>query len=59
MARLLLDSTVLIDVLHGYPAVARVMRFRRDGVEPWACAISVAEYGRLAGGRGHEGATAL
>lgn len=46
MARLLLDSTVLIDVLRGHPAAARVMRLRRDGVEPWACAISVEEIRR-------------
>ena len=46
MARLLLDSTVLIDVLRGRPAATRVMRLRRDGVEPWACAISVEEIWR-------------
>ena len=46
MARLLLDSTVLIDVLRGRTAAARVMRLRREGVEPWVCVISVEEIWR-------------
>ncbi|MCY3596260.1 MAG: PIN domain-containing protein [Rhodospirillales bacterium] len=46
MARLLLDSTVLIDALRGRPAAARVAGLRRTGTEPWACAISVEEIWR-------------
>ncbi|HTV11310.1 MAG TPA: PIN domain-containing protein [Acidimicrobiales bacterium] len=46
MARLLLDSTVLIDALRGRPAAARVAALRRTGTEPWACAISVEEIWR-------------
>jgi predicted nucleic acid-binding protein len=43
VARLLLDSTVLIDVLRGRPAAERVRRLRRAGVEPWVCAVTVEE----------------
>ena len=46
MARLLLDSTVLIDALRGLPAVQRLRSLRRTGVEPWACVISVEEIRR-------------
>ena len=46
MSRLLLDSTVLIDALRGRPAAQRLLRLRREGVEPWACAISVEEIRR-------------
>lgn len=46
MARLLLDSTVLIDALRGRPAAARVAGLRRIGTEPWVCAISVEEIWR-------------
>ena len=46
MARLLLDSTVLIDALHGRPAAARLAAWRRTGMEPWACVISVEEIWR-------------
>lgn len=46
MPRLLLDSTVLIDALRGRPAAARVARLRRDGVEPWVCAVSIEEIWR-------------
>ena len=46
MARLLLDSTVLIDALRGRPAAARLASLRRTGTEPWACAISVEEIWR-------------
>ena len=46
MARLLLDTTVLIDALRGRPAAARVARLRRLGTEPWTCAISVEEIWR-------------
>ena len=46
MARLLLDSTVLIDALRGRPAAKRVAGLRRTGTEPWVCAISVEEIWR-------------
>ena len=46
MARLLLDTTVLIDALRGRPAANRVAGLRRMGTEPWACAISVEEIWR-------------
>ena len=43
MARILLDSTVLIDVLRGRQAAERVGGLRRAGIEPWVCAITVEE----------------
>ena len=46
MARLLLDSTVLIDALRGRAAAERVAALRRLGTEPWVCAISVEEIWR-------------
>ncbi len=46
MARVLLDSTVLIDALRGRPAASRLTGLRRRGVEPWVCAISVEEIWR-------------
>ena len=46
MARLLLDSTVLIDALRGLPAAQRLRSLRRTGVQPWACVISVEEIWR-------------
>jgi predicted nucleic acid-binding protein len=46
MARLLLDSTVLIDALRGRSAASRVGGLRRTGTEPWVCAISVEEIWR-------------
>ena len=46
MARLLLDSTVLIDALRGLPVAQRLRSLRRTGVEPWACVISVEEIWR-------------
>ena len=46
MARLLLDSTVLIDALRGRPAAAQLAALRRTGTEPWACVISVEEIWR-------------
>ena len=46
MARLVLDSTVLIDALRGRPAAARITELRRAGTEPWVCAISVEEIWR-------------
>jgi predicted nucleic acid-binding protein len=52
VARLLLDSTVVIDALRGRPAASRVAGLRRRGIEPWVCAISVEEIWR--GLRPHE-----
>jgi len=46
MARLLLDSTVLIDALRGRPAADRLRAMRRVGTEPWICVISVEEIWR-------------
>ena len=46
MARLLLDSTVLIDALRGRPAATRLAALRQTGTEPWACVISVEEIWR-------------
>ena len=46
LARLLLDSTVLIDALRGRPAAGRIAGLRRTGTEPWICAISVEEIWR-------------
>ncbi|MDE0067275.1 MAG: PIN domain-containing protein [Acidimicrobiaceae bacterium] len=46
MSRLLLDSTVLIDALRGRPAAERLRAMRRQGVEPWVCAVSVEEIWR-------------
>ena len=56
MARLLLDSTVLIDALRGRPAATRMRQLRSTGVEPWVCVISVEEIWR--GLRHDEGAAA-
>ena len=46
MVRILLDSTVLIDALRGRSAAERLRMMRRDGDEPWVCAISVEEIWR-------------
>ncbi len=46
VARLLLDSTVLIDALRGRPAADRLRALRRQGDEPWTCAISIEEIWR-------------
>lgn len=46
MARILLDSTVLIDALRGRPAAGRIRQLRRNGVQPWVCAVSVEEVWR-------------
>lgn len=47
MARLLLDSTALIDALRGRPeAVERIKRLRRRGDEPWICVVSIEEIWR-------------
>ncbi|KZS57748.1 hypothetical protein A4G26_15120 [Mycobacterium kansasii] len=41
-----LDSTVLIDALRGRPAGERLRALRRQGDEPWTCAISIEEIWR-------------
>jgi predicted nucleic acid-binding protein len=46
VARLLLDSTVIIDALRGRPAAQRLAGLRRGGTEPWVCVISVEEIWR-------------
>ena len=46
VARILLDSTVLIDALRGRPAGERLRVLRRQGDEPWTCAISIEEIWR-------------
>ena len=46
MGRLLLDSTVPIEVLRGRPAAAQVASLRRAGTEPWVCVVSVDEVWR-------------
>jgi predicted nucleic acid-binding protein len=46
VARLLLDTTVLIDALRGRPAADRLRWARRRGDEPWVCAVSVEELWR-------------
>lgn len=43
---ILLDTTVLIDVLRGRPAADRVLGLRRGGQVPWICAINVEELWR-------------
>jgi predicted nucleic acid-binding protein len=40
---LLLDTTVLIDVLRGRPAGERVQDLHRAGQVPWICAVNVDE----------------
>jgi predicted nucleic acid-binding protein len=42
----LLDTTVLIDVLRGRPAASRVLELRTGGHVPWTCAINVEEIWR-------------
>ena len=46
MARLLLDTTVLIDALRGRKAAERLLALRREGSPPWVCAINVEEVWR-------------
>lgn len=46
MARLVLDTTILIDALRGTPTAGRVRSLRRAGVEPWSTVISVEEIWR-------------
>ncbi len=52
VARVLLDSTVLIDALRRRPAANRVRQMRRVGDEPWGCAVSVEERS-IGGAFGH------
>ena len=42
----LLDTTVLIDVLRGRPAAERLLRLRSSGQVPWVCAINIEEVWR-------------
>jgi predicted nucleic acid-binding protein len=46
VARLLVDSTVIIDALRGRPAAHRLAGLRRTGTEPWVCIVSVEEIWR-------------
>lgn len=46
MARLLIDSTVIIDALRGRRAADRLRTARRRGDELWVCALSVEEIWR-------------
>ena len=46
MARVLLDTTVLIDVLRGRPAADRLLALRAEQHVPWTCAINVEEVWR-------------
>lgn len=46
MARLLLDTTVLIDALRGRPAADRLRELRRTGDVPLTCAVNVEEIWR-------------
>lgn len=43
---LLLDTTVLIDVLRGRPAARRLLELRSVEPSPWVCAINVEEVWR-------------
>jgi predicted nucleic acid-binding protein len=59
MASVLLDTTVLIDVLRGRPGtVARLLALREAGDEPWTSAVNVEEVVRGLRPR-EEGAAAL
>ena len=53
MAAVLLDTTVLIDLLRGRKgAVGRVRQLRRSGDRPYVCAVNIEEVERgLRGGR--------
>ena len=46
MARLLVDSTVVIDALRGRSAAERLRLARRRGDQPWVCAVTVEEIWR-------------
>lgn len=56
MGSVLLDTTVLIDVLRGRSAVERLRELRSAGDRPFVCAINVEEVAR--GLRPHEVASA-
>lgn len=43
MGAVLLDTTVLIDVLRGRSAVERLRALRQAGDDPYACAVNVEE----------------
>ncbi|MFV9672125.1 MAG: PIN domain-containing protein [Acidimicrobiia bacterium] len=44
--RVILDSTVLIDALRGYPAADRIRAMRRSKVQLWVSPISIEEIWR-------------
>jgi predicted nucleic acid-binding protein len=46
MARVLVDSTVVIDALRGRSAAARLRGARRHGDQLWVCAVTVEEVWR-------------
>jgi predicted nucleic acid-binding protein len=46
MARVLLDTTVLVDVLRGRSATERLRELRGAGDTPWVCAVNVEEIAR-------------
>jgi hypothetical protein len=46
VAGILLDTTVLIDVLRGRPAADRLLALRAAQHVPWTCAINVEELSR-------------
>jgi len=46
LAGVLLDTTVLIDVLRGRPAANRLLALRTAQSVPWTCAINVEEVWR-------------
>lgn len=56
---ILLDTTVLIDVLRGRPAAQRLLALRDTIQPPWACAINVEEVWRGVRGADEHGARAL
>jgi predicted nucleic acid-binding protein len=56
VARVLLDTTVLIDALRGRPAAERLRRLRWQEDVPFVCAVNVEEIAR--GLRPHEQAAA-
>ena len=55
----LLDTTVLIDVLRGRSAADRVLALRRGGQVPWICAINIEEVWRGLKAREEESANGL
>lgn len=44
--RLVLDTTVLVDALRGYPAARRIRLLRRSGLQLWVTPISIEEVWR-------------